>query len=64
MQRLEEQRRKASRKSPIMVGGGGAQIGMLRDFVTPRVQGFASCIARPNVEASNFELKPSLISKV
>jgi len=36
----------------------------LHDFVTPGVQGIASSIARPVVDAYNFELKPSLISMV
>jgi len=47
-----------------MVGGGGEQKRMLRDFVTPGVQGIASSIACLNVEANNFELKPTLISIV
>jgi len=37
---------------------------MLRDFITPGIQGIASSIARPNIEANNFELKPTLISMV
>ena len=34
------------------------------DFITPRVQGIASSIARPTMDATNFELKPPLISMV
>jgi len=34
----------------------------LCDFVTPGVQGIASSIARPAVDANNFELKLALIS--
>jgi len=36
----------------------------LCDFVTPGVQGIASSIARPTVDANNFELKPALVSMV
>lgn len=45
-----------------MAGGGGDQRRTLRDFVTDGVQGIASSIARPNVDANNFELKPTFIS--
>ena len=64
MQRLHEQTRKARRKSPIRVGGSGEQIGTLTYFASATVHGIASCIARPNMEANNFHLKPALISKV
>jgi len=47
-----------------MVGGRGDQRRTLRNFVTPGVQGIGSSIARPNVEANNFELKQTLISMV
>jgi len=47
-----------------MVAGGGDQRRTLRDFVTPGVQGIASSIARPNIDANNFNLKPALISMV
>jgi len=47
-----------------MAGGGGDQKRTLRGFVTPGVQGIASSIARPTVDANDFELKPSLISMV
>ena len=47
-----------------MLGGGGEQRRTLRDFVAPGVQGIASSIARPNVEANNFKLKPTLILMV
>jgi len=36
----------------------------LRDFVTSKVQGIASSITQPVVDANNFELKPALISMV
>ena len=36
----------------------------LHGFVTPRVQGIASSIARLAADANNFELKPALISMV
>jgi len=61
-QKLEEQRRKARRTSPSMAGGVSDQKRTLRDFVTPGVQGTASTIAHPNVEANNLELNPALIS--
>ena len=61
-QKVEEQRREARRTSPNMAGGCGDQRRILRDFVTLRVQGIASSIARPNVDINNFELKPTLIS--
>ena len=42
----------------------GDQRRTLRDFVSLGVQGIASSIARPAVDANNFELKPTLISTV
>ena len=62
--RVEEQRLMAQAISSPMVGIGGDQRWILRDFVTPGVQGISSSIAQPNVEAKNFELKPTLISMV
>ena len=47
-----------------MASGGGDQKRTLRDFVTPGVQRIASSIARPTIDANNFELKPTLISMV
>jgi len=47
-----------------MAGIGGDQRRTLRDFVTMGVQGISSNIARLNIEATNFELKPALISMV
>ena len=47
-----------------MVGEEGEQRRTLRDFVTPRVQGIASSIAHPIVDANNFKLKLALISMV
>jgi len=47
-----------------MAGGEGEQRRMLRDFVTPRVQGIASSIARPTIYTNNFALKSALISTV
>ena len=61
---IEEQRYKARRTLTNMSRGGGDQRRTLRDFVTPGVQGIASSIARPNIDANNFELKPALISIV
>jgi len=43
---------------------GGDQRRTLSDFVTPGVQGIASSIAYPDVDANSFELKPTLISMV
>ena len=40
------------------------ETGTTRDFVTFGVQGFASSIARPAVDANNFKLEPALISMV
>lgn len=34
---------------------------LLRDYATPIVQGTASSIRRPAIQANNFEIKPSLI---
>ena len=63
-QKVEEQRCKARRIPTNMGVGGGDQRRTLRDFVTPGVQGIASSIARPNVDANNFDLKQVLISVV
>jgi len=45
-----------------MAGGGHDQTKSLQDFVILGVQGIASSITQPNVEAHNFELKQALIS--
>ncbi|XP_020262408.1 uncharacterized protein LOC109838369 [Asparagus officinalis] len=42
----------------------GDQNQLLKDFAAPNAQGTQSSITRPNVEANNFELKPSLLSMV
>jgi len=47
-----------------MAGGVGKQRWTFRDIVTPWIQGIASSIAHPNIEANNFELNPALISMV
>jgi len=60
--KLEDQRAKAQEASSTVVGGGDDQRRMLRDFIISRVQGITSSIARPNLEAHNFELKLALIS--
>ena len=62
--KLEEQRAKVQVASSTMAGGGGDQRRTVRNFVTSGVQGIASSIARPNVEANNFELKLALSSMV
>jgi len=63
-ERIEQQRREARRNPTSMAGGGGDQRRTLRDFITPEVQGIASSIGRPTIDANNFELKPALISMV
>jgi len=63
-QRIDEQRRKARRNLTSMAGGEDDQRRTLRDFITPGVQGIPSNIARPTVDANNFELKSALISMV
>jgi len=42
----------------------GDQQRTLRDLMTPGVQGIASSITYPAVDANNFELKPVLIFMV
>ncbi|XP_020249380.1 uncharacterized protein LOC109826769 [Asparagus officinalis] len=42
----------------------GDQNKLLKDFAAPNSQGTQSSITRSNVEANNFELKPSLLSMV
>jgi len=63
-QRIEEQRHEARRNPTNMVRGEGDQRRALRDFVTPGAQGITSSIARPTVDANNFDLKLVLISMV
>jgi len=63
-QNNEEQRHEVRRNPTNMAGGGDDQRRTLRDFITLGVQGIASSIARPNVNANNFELKSALISMV
>ena len=36
----------------------------MKEYSMPRLQDIQTSIARPNVEANNFELKPSLIGMV
>jgi len=62
--KIKEQRRKARRTSTNITGVGGDQRRSLTDFVTPVVQEISSSIARPNVDAHKFELKPAYISMV
>lgn len=57
-QRIKEQRGEARRNSNM----AGEERRTLCDFITPGVQGIASSIARPTMDANNFELKPTLIS--
>jgi len=47
-----------------MIGAGGDQRLTLQDFITHGAQGIALSIARPGVDANNFELKQALISMV
>ena len=63
-QRIEEERCEARRNLKNIAGGGGDQRRTLQDFVTPRVQGIASSIARPTIDANNLGLKLALISMV
>ena len=62
--KLEEQRAKAQEACTTMAGGGDDLRRTLWDFLTPGVQGIALSIAQPNMEGHNFDLKPTLISKV
>jgi len=55
-QRIELQRREVRRNSNMAEGD---QQRTLRDFVTPGVQGIASSIAHPAIDANRFELKPA-----
>jgi len=57
-QRIEEQRHETRRNSNM----ADEERRTLHDFVTLGVQGIASSIARPAVDANNFELKLALIS--
>jgi len=59
-QRLEEQRHEARMDSSM----AGEERRTLHDFITPGFQWIASSIARPVVDAKNFELNPSLMSMV
>ena len=58
--KIEEQRHEARRHSNM----ADEERRTLRDFVTPRVQGIASSITQPVVDANNFKLKLALISMV
>jgi len=53
-QRIEEQRHKARTNPTNMVAKEGDQRRTVRDFITHGVQGIASRIARPIVDANNF----------
>jgi len=56
-QKIKEQRCDARRTSTNMAAGESHLRRTLRDFVTPGVQGIASSIARPNVDANKLKLK-------
>ncbi|XP_074570572.1 uncharacterized protein LOC141827240 [Curcuma longa] len=36
----------------------------LKDYAAPHARGMSSCIALPNIEANNFEIKPGFISMI
>ena len=57
-QRIKKQRREV--RMNLSMAGEARRT--LHDFVTLGVQGMASTIARPTMDANNFELKPALIS--
>ena len=59
-QRIEEQRREPRTDSSMV----GEERRTLWDFVVPGIKATASSIARPAIEANNFELKSALISMV
>jgi len=46
-----------------MAGEGGDQRRTLRDFVTPGVPGISLSIARPTIDAINFEHELALLSR-
>ena len=59
-QRLKKTRKahELSQKMDATVGGPGRTPW---DFITPRLQGILSSIARPIVEVNNFELRPACL---
>ena len=56
-QRITEQNREVRTDSSM----ASDERRTLRDFITPGVQGIASSITRPAVDADNFKLKLALI---
>ena len=57
----------------IAGAGNGAAIGVagvenprrtLMEYVQPSIDGIASCIRKPQVQANNFELKPSYVNMI
>ena len=63
--RRKQQRKKRAEQSlqaPNMANNNENRT--LKDYAAPNAQGLHSGIARPAIEANNFELKPSLLSMV
>ena len=50
------------------VGNGAVRVQnerrTLMEYAQPFIDGTASCIRKPTVEANNFELKPSYVSMI
>ena len=58
-------------ETPVLVGLVGARVGAvvvenprrnLMEYAQPSIDGTASCIRKPQVQANNFELKPSYVN--
>ena len=51
---------------PVGVGAVGAENPRrtLMEYAQPSIDGIASCIRKPQVQANNFELKPSYVNMI
>ncbi|KAH9768811.1 phosphatidylinositol-3-phosphatase myotubularin-1 [Citrus sinensis] len=66
--RLNKERREVLQEQQLIVADealhGNEDARPLRDYVVPTVNGARSSIARPAVQANNFEIKPAIIQMI
>jgi len=66
--RLNRERREALQEQQLIMADeplhGNEDARPLRDYIVPTVNGACSSIARPAVQANNFEIKPAIIQMI
>ncbi|KAL9448338.1 hypothetical protein AB3S75_015755 [Citrus x aurantiifolia] len=65
---LNKERREALQEQQLIMADealhGNEDARSLRDYVVPTVNGARSSIARPTIQANNFEIKPAIIQMI